>query len=163
MRRKDREVKDINELLQIIDKCKVCRIGMQDKNGLYIVPMNFEYKYEHNQLVLYFHSAKEGRKIDALKENSNVCFEMDCDHRLITGDEACQYTYSYKSIIGSGKVVFIDDYDEKKLALSVLMRHQTGHEFEFDNKMADRVCVFKIVAQEFTGKHRPYMAQYKIS
>ena len=154
MRRKEREVKDINELIKIIDKCKVCRIAMQDKAGLYIVPMNFGYTYENNQLVLYFHSAKEGRKISALKENCDICFEMDCDHRLITGDKACKYTYSYKSIIGNGKVVFIDDPDEKKFALSVLMKHQTGQDFVFDDKMAEGVCVFKIMVQEFTGKYR---------
>lgn len=75
LRRKDREVTETNELIQIIDQCKVCRIGMQDNAGLYIVPMNFGYTYENNQLVLFFHSAKEGRKIQALKENSVVCFD----------------------------------------------------------------------------------------
>lgn len=154
LRRKDREVKDINDLLQIVETCKVCRIAMQDNAGLYIVPMNFGYLYENNQLVLYFHSAKEGRKITAIKENDNVCFEMDCDHRLITGDVACKYTYAYKSIVGYGKVVFIDDPDEKKFALSVLMKHQTCQDFSFDDKMASSVCVFKIVVNEFTGKCR---------
>lgn len=123
MRRKDREVNEINELLPIIDQCKTCRIAMQDNAGIYIVPLNFGYIYENNQLVLYFHSAKEGRKIYTLKENSNVCFEMDCEHRLITGDTACKYSYSFKSIIGNGTAVFIDDAEEKKSALSILMKH----------------------------------------
>ena len=92
MRRKDREVVDQKEIMRIIDKCKVCRIAMQDKAGLYIVPMNFGYTYEDSQLVLFFHSAKEGRKISALKENRNVCFEMDCEHQLITADVACAAT-----------------------------------------------------------------------
>lgn len=123
MRRKDREVNEINELLPIIDQCKTCRIAMQDNAGIYIVPLNFGYIYENNQLVLYFHSAKEGRKISTLKENSDVCFEMDCEHRLITGDTACKYSYSFKSIIGKGTAVFIDDAEEKKSALSILMKH----------------------------------------
>ncbi|GAE86987.1 pyridoxamine 5'-phosphate oxidase family protein [Acetivibrio straminisolvens] len=155
MRRKDREVTEIKELIQIIDQCKVCRIGMQDNAGLYIVPMNFGYTYESNQLVLFFHSAKDGRKVRALKENSDVCFEMDCEHRLITGDIACQYSYSFKSIIGNGKAVFIDDVEEKKTALSALMKHQTGKDFSFDDKMVDSVLVFKIIADEFTGKYHP--------
>lgn len=155
MRRKDREVKDIKELLQIIDKCKVCRIAMQDNAGLYIVPMNFGYVFENNKLVLYFHSAKEGRKITALKVNSDICFEMDCEHRLIKGDEACRYSYSFKSIVGNGKVVFIDDIDEKKFALSSLMKHQTGKDFIFDDRMVYSVCVFKILVQEFAGKYHP--------
>lgn len=153
MRRKDREVTDINELMKIIDQCKVCRIAMEDKDGLYIVPMNYGYSYKDNQLVLFFHSAKEGRKITALKDNSDVCIEMDCEHRLITGDEACQYSYSFKSIIGNGEAVFIDDVEEKKTALSILMKHQSGKDFSFDDRMVKGVAVFKIVVHSFTGKY----------
>lgn len=155
MRRKDREVIDLKELLQIIDQCKVCRIAMHDKAGLYIVPMNFGYTYENGQLELFFHSAKEGRKISALKENSNVCFEMDCEHRLITADVACNYGYFFKSIIGNGKVVFIDSIEEKKTALSLLMKHQTGQDFSFDDQMVNSVSVFKIIVHNYSGKeHR---------
>jgi nitroimidazol reductase NimA-like FMN-containing flavoprotein (pyridoxamine 5'-phosphate oxidase superfamily) len=153
MRRKDREVTDINYLMKIIDQCKVCRIAMKDEDGLYIVPMNYGYSFESSKLVLYFHSAQEGRKINALKANNEVCFEMDCENRLISGDTACDYAYSFKSIIGNGKVVFIDDAEEKKLALSSLMKHQTGKVFLFDNKMVDGVAVFKIIVSDFSGKY----------
>lgn len=155
MRRKDREVTEPQELLQIIDQCKVCRIGMRDEFGLYIVPMNFGYTYENGQLVLFFHSAKQGRKLDALKANGEVCFEMDCEHSLLTADAACNYGYYFKSIIGNGKAEFIDNVEEKKAALSALMKHQTGQDFVFDDKMAAAVTVFKIAAASFTGKdHR---------
>jgi len=87
---------------------------------------------------------------------------MDCEHRLITGDTACQYSYSFKSIIGNGKVVFIDDAEEKKAALSALMKHQTGKDFSFDDKMIDSVLVFKIIVHEFTGKYHPWKI-YKAS
>lgn len=155
MRRKDREVTDMNELIKIIDQCKVCRIAMEDKDGLYIVPMNFGYTYEDNQLVLYFHSAMEGRKITALKDNYDVCIEMDCEHRLITGVEACQYSYAYKSIIGNGEALFIDDVVEKKTAMSILMKHQTGKDFSLDDRMVKGVSVFKIIVHSFTGKYHP--------
>ena len=155
MRRKDREVTEINELMKIIDQCKVCRIAMEDKDGLYIVPMNYGYSYEDNQLVLFFHSAMEGRKITALKDNSDVCIEMDCEHSLITGDEACQYSYSYKSIIGNGEALFIDDVVEKKKAMSILMKHQTRKDFSLDDRMVNSVSVFKIIVHSFTGKYHP--------
>jgi nitroimidazol reductase NimA-like FMN-containing flavoprotein (pyridoxamine 5'-phosphate oxidase superfamily) len=155
MRRKDREVTEVNELLQIIDQCKVCRVAMQDQAGLYIVPLNFGYTFENDQLVLFFHSAKEGRKIDALTANSDVCFEMDCEHRLISADEACGYGYYFKSVIGNGRAVFVDNVTEKEHALSVLMKHQTGKDFIFDERMVEGVCVFKIIVHHFTGKdHR---------
>ncbi|HPT87858.1 MAG TPA: pyridoxamine 5'-phosphate oxidase family protein [Bacillota bacterium] len=154
MRRKDREVTDKSELIKIIEECKVCRIAMQDRDGLYIVPMNFGYAFEEDTLILYFHSAKEGRKVDALKENPEVCIEMDCGHALITGDSACKYSYYYKSIIGNGTAVVIDDIEEKKTALSALMKHQTGREFSFDEKMVSAVAVFKIVVHQYSGKAR---------
>ena len=152
MRRKDREVVDQKEIIQIIDHCKVCRIAMHDKEGLYIVPLNFGYSYENSQLVLFFHSAKEGRKISAMKENSNICFEMDCEHQLITADVACGYGYFFKSIIGNGKVVFLDDIEEKKTALSLLMKHQTGQDFSFEDHMVTSVFVFKIIVNSYSGK-----------
>jgi len=128
---------------------------MKDETGLYIVPMNFGYSFDGNQLVLFFHSAKQGRKIDSLKANNEVCFEMDCEHKLLDADTACNYGFYFKSVIGNGQAEFIDDIEEKKSALSVLMKHQTGQDFTFDDKMAGIVTVFKIVASSFTGKdHR---------
>lgn len=153
MRRKDREVVDIHELLNIIQECRICHLGMQDERGIYIVPLNYGFEYVNNQLVLYFHSAKVGRKIDALKLNPNVCFEMDCDHRLIEGDKACDYSFGFKSIIGNGQVSFLESYDEKLRGLQLLMHHETLKEFEFDERMVNMVTVMKVVAEEFSGKY----------
>lgn len=153
MRRKDREVTEIKQLMEIIESCKVCRIAMQDKDGLYIVPLNFGYEYKEENLTLYFHSAKKGRKIDALAENPSVCFEMDCAHRLIEDANACEYSYAFKSIIGNGLASMVDELEEKKKALSLLMLHQTGKEFLFDEERAALVAVFKVVVSSFTGKH----------
>lgn len=153
MRRKDREVTDINELLEIIQECRICHLGMQDDKGIYIVPLNYGFEYVDNQLNLYFHSAKVGRKIDALKLNPNVCIEMDCDHRLIEGEKACDYSFGFKSVIGNGQASFVEDYDEKLKGLQLLMLHETMKEFEFDTKMVNMVTVMKVVVQEFTGKY----------
>lgn len=153
MRRKDREVTDINELLAIIQECRICHLGMQDDKGIYIVPLNYGFEYVDNQLNLYFHSAKVGRKIDALKLNPNVCIEMDCDHRLIEGEKACDYSFGFKSVIGNGQASFVENYDEKLKGLQLLMHHETMKEFEFDTKMVNMVTVMKVVVQEFTGKY----------
>lgn len=152
MRRKDREITETEEILKIIDTCKVCRIAMQDKDEIYIVPMNFGYIYEDDRLVLFFHSAAEGRKIEVLKRQKKVGFEMDCEHRLITAESACGYGYSFASIIGNGQVEFIEQTDDKIRALKELMKHQTGQDFEFDHKMIQSVTAFKIVSTTFSGK-----------
>jgi len=153
MRRKDREVTNINEKIEIINNCKVIRLGMQDKEGLYIVPLNFGYSYLEDKLTLYFHSAKEGRKLDAIVENSDVAFEMDCEHRLIEADTACLYGFAFKSIVGNGVASIVENMEEKKRALSLLMKHQTGKNFAFEDKHAKAVAVFKVDVTNFSAKY----------
>ena len=152
MRRKDREIKEISELLQIIEKCKVFRLALKDNDGLYIVPLSLGYIYDNNQLTLLFHGAKEGRKSDAIKINNEVAFEMDCDISPMEGNTACDYGVWYKSIIGNGKAFEIENSEEKRNALSMIMKHQTGKEFTFDDNMVKGVAVFKIIVNSFSGK-----------
>ena len=155
MRRKDREVTEPAALLEIIRECKICRVAMQDEPGLYIVPLNYGYEFDGDKLTLYFHSAKEGRKIDILSKAPVVAFEMDCSHQLIESEIACRNGYAYKSIIGQGNASLIEDTDEKIKGLSLIMIHQTGKEFEMPPQAANSVAVFRINATEFTGKSRP--------
>lgn len=156
MRRTDREVTKIDDLFEIIDQCKVCRIAMIDERKSYIVPMNFGYDEIEGKLIFYFHSAKQGRKIEIMKKNNQVCIEMDCEHQLVEADVACDYGYYYASIIGNGTVEFIDEITLKKHALLKIMSHQTGRdEFTFDVKSVQSVTVFQIVMDDYTGKRKP--------
>lgn len=152
MRRKDREITDIEEIRDIIEKCKVCRLAMQDEEGLYLVPLNFGYEFEKESLALYFHSAKEGRKLRAIQKNSKVCFEMDCEHTLIEANTPCAYGYEYACVMGNGKATILEHTEEKRLALSKLMWHQTGKAFEISEQMSDSVVVIKVIAESYTGK-----------
>ncbi|MBQ8815317.1 MAG: pyridoxamine 5'-phosphate oxidase family protein [Lachnospiraceae bacterium] len=154
MRRKDRQVTDITELKNIIESCKVCRIGMIDEQGVYIVPLNFGYEFVDEQLKLYFHCAKEGRKLSAIAANPSVCVEMDCEHQLVEGDIACEYGYRFASVIGNGNTVIVEDIEEKKHGLSVLMRHQTGKDFAFEDAQTRSVAVVRIDVEAFTGKRK---------
>src|SRR5215469_1741142 len=125
MRRKDKEIIDINEKLEIIKKCKICRLGLSENNIPYIVPINYGYSYKNGILTLYFHSTIEGKKIDILKNNNNACFEIDCDTKLIENEVPCKHGYEFKSIIGFGKIKFLENYDEKINGLNYLMKQQT--------------------------------------
>ena len=154
MRRKDREVTNRIELKQILDTCNVCRVAYQDAEGLTIVPMNFGYDYTEH-LSLYFHSAKAGRKFDAFQIPQIVAFEMDGAHRLIEGEEACDYSYSFVSIIGNGTMSIVEDDDEKIKALQLLMHHETKREFEIDSAMVNKVAIFRLEVSYFTGKYHP--------
>ena len=108
------------------------------------------------KITLYFHSAKEGKKIDMIKNNSNACFGIDCDTKLVEGEKPCDYGYEFKSIIGFGKIVFLDTIDEKITGLNYLMKQQTGKDIKFDfeeNKLRN-VVVFKMLVDEFSGKEK---------
>mgnify|MGYP000929694907 CR=1 FL=1 len=102
MRRVDREVKDINEIISIIKKCDVCRIGLNDCEYPYIVPLNFGFSMKEGKIELYFHGASVGKKMDLIKQNDHAFFEMDCSHKLIEGDRACKYTMEFESVMGNG-------------------------------------------------------------
>jgi len=154
MRRQDRAVTDPIELRNILDICNICRIAYQDSEGLTIVPLNFGYVYD-DHLTLYFHSAKAGRKFDAFQTHQTVAFEMDGAHRLIEGEAACDYSYSFVSLVGNGMVSLVDDVEEKKLALQYLMRHETKRDFEITAEMTQMVAIIRLVVTHFTGKYHP--------
>lgn len=155
MTKREREVTDIQEILAILDKCKVVHIGLTDKDQPYIVPMNYGYTYEDQQLTLFLHGAVKGYKYDLIKANPKVCFEMECDVMPFEGKVACQYGMVYSSIIGKGTAEIVEDVEEKKRALSILMKTQTGKDFAFNEKLVSIVNVIEIHVMEFTAKKRP--------
>ena len=157
MRRKDREVKNRNEIEDIFSKCKTCHVAMIDGDMPYVVPLSFGYRFtDGDVLELYFHSAFEGRKLNILKRNNKVCFEISSEGENVVNIEApCDSGYFYSCVIGNGKVEFIEDIAEKCDALSVLFTHQSGQDVVFDRSQAESVCVYKIVSSDFTGKRKP--------
>ena len=155
MRRKDREVTNIADIISILNLCKTCHVAMIDGNVPYIVPLSYGYEIEHNVLTMYFHSAKEGRKLDILKKNNNVCFELCSEGEPVHAETPCNSGYYYSSIIGYGEVVFIDDPEEIRRALAKMFMHQTGTEVEFNDEQTQAVCVYKIISKEFAGKRKP--------
>jgi len=158
MRRKDKEIIDINDKLAIIQKCKVCRIGLSENSKPYIIPLNYGYSFENNTLSLFFHSAKEGRKMDIIKTNNQACFEVDCDNQLIEGKEACDYNYAFKSVIGFGKIILLENIDEKIDGLNKIMEHQTGEDeiFTYSAEKVKNIIIYKLAVEEFTGKRKQF-------
>ena len=76
MRRAEKEVKDLEQLEEILRDCNTVRIGTQDAEGMFIVPVNYGYDLTEGQLTLYLHSAREGRKAAAFRRGGAVAFEM---------------------------------------------------------------------------------------
>ena len=148
MRRKEREITNREEMEKILLESKICRLAMVDGDKPYMVPMNFGYRNGY----LYLHSAMEGRKIDLIRKNPNVCFEVDQLIRFKKASVACDWGAEYKSVIGSGRAQFLNSSEEKIQALKVIMSQYSSREFEFSPDMLDKTLVIKVGVDQMTGK-----------
>ena len=155
MRRSDREITDWQDTLAIIESCDVCRLGLNDNGRIYIVPMNFGFLTEDGHMTLYFHCAHEGRKLDILRVHPQVGFEMDCDHQLFPGNEACQYGMRYASVIGEGLMTIVETDVEKRDGLAAIMKkYAPERTFTFDQAALDYVTVLRLDVSEWSAKRR---------
>jgi nitroimidazol reductase NimA-like FMN-containing flavoprotein (pyridoxamine 5'-phosphate oxidase superfamily) len=149
LRRKEKEITDKSEIESIIRKSLVCRLGIVDEGLPYIVPLCFGY----DKGALFFHSAKEGRKIEILKKNNQVCFEFDITPEVQPGGRtACAWGMKYRSVIGFGKALFIKDPEERHKALDVIMRQYADGDFEYSEKSFEKALVIKVEIESMTGK-----------
>ncbi len=153
MRRKNREVTELTEIIKIINACKVCRLAMVDNGAPYVVPLNFGYRQDDSVITIFLHCAKEGRKIEILKQNSQVCIEMDQMKELLRGEKGCDYSCYFESFIGTGQAVFLDDATVKADALQAIMKQQTGRDdFYFDQHILDQTAVIAVKLNHYSGK-----------
>lgn len=149
MRRTEREIKDRNEIETILKQASVCRLGLSIDDIPYIVPLNYGYKDN----CLFFHCAKEGKKIEIIRQNNNVCFEIDIDSNIKKSDSPCKWSAQYKSIIGFGRAFIVEDRKEKIRGLDVIMSHYRDRQkFEYTEKSLNDVLIIKVVIEEMTGK-----------
>ena len=156
MTKRERQVTDEKQILQILDTAKVLHLGLAVNNEPYVVPMNYGYTMENGKLTVYLHSAVKGKKLDMIRENPNVFFEIDCDLQPFgEGDIPCQYGMVYSSVMGRGKATIVEDVEEKIAAMSTLMKTQTNKEFSFNERLVSIVAVIRIDVAEYTAKHRP--------
>ncbi len=156
MRRKDRQITDLEAIRAILDKAKVLHLAMIDGDRPYVVPLNYGYTLENGALTLYLHSAREGRKLDVLRQNDRVAFVLETNVSQVPGgDIPCKYGEAYASVMGEGRAVLLTDSAEKMAALSILMKTQTGRDFAFTPAMTDAVAVLRLDVDSFTAKARP--------
>ena len=155
MTKREYQITDEQQIIAILDAGKVLHLGLAVDNEPYVVPMNYGYVLEAGKLVLYLHSALRGKKLDMIRANSRVFFEIDCDLMPFEGKVPCQYGLAYSSVMGRGTARIIEDVEKKKQAMSILMKTQTGKDFSFDDKLVSIVTVIRIDAAEYTAKHRP--------
>jgi nitroimidazol reductase NimA-like FMN-containing flavoprotein (pyridoxamine 5'-phosphate oxidase superfamily) len=151
MRKRDKETTDFNDIEKILKESKVCRLAFNDDNYPYIVPMNFGYKNRE----LYFHSAKNGKKVDLIKTNNQASFEIDVEHQIIKSTDECKWTARYESVTGYGTIIILNEPAEKIAALKTIMTHYSGPEasdWKFDENIINRVLTFKLIIKKILRK-----------
>ena len=155
MTKRERQVTDRGEIARILEAGKVLHLGLAVDNEPYVVPMNYGHTFEDGKLTLYLHSALRGKKLDMIRANPRVFFEIDCDRMPFDGKLPCQYGMVYSSLMGRGTATLVEDVEEKIRAMVHLMKTQTGKDFTFDEKLVSIVAVIRIDVEEYTAKHRP--------
>lgn len=148
MRRNEKAVTDPAELQQILRDGRICRLAITAEPAPYIVPLNYGYR----DAVLYFHSALAGRKIELLRQNPLVGFEISLDLGIATGAQACNWGARYRSVIGFGRIKFIDDLEEKRHGLDAIMAQYAPGDFSYPDATIKGTCVYKLQITEMTGK-----------
>jgi len=136
---------------EIISRADICYVGMVDEQNMpYVIPMNFGYK----DGVIYLHSGPTGRSIDILNKNHNVCITFSIDHELVFQHPkvACSYRMKAKSVICCGKVRFIENMDDKREILNIIMAQYSDKTFEYSDPAVKNVKIWEIPIDKISAK-----------
>jgi len=148
MRNKKMEITDKNEIEDVLKNATVIRLAMCDGVMPYVVPVGFG----HKDGAIYFHSSRKGMKMDILKKNNNVCFEVETGVEPTAGEKACNYDFKYKSIIGFGAAHIVESEEEKLKGLDTIMEHYAEPPFEYKPGMVKAVGIVRIDIEGMKGK-----------
>ncbi len=148
MRKKNKEIKDEKSIREIISNSLICRLGIFDDDYPYIVPMNYGY---HNN-ALYFHCAGEGKKIELLRRNNKVCFEIEQSSEIIKDPVSCNWTMKYCSVIGYGIIEILSDHESKKEGLDIIMRHYGKNDNTYKQKVIEEMLILKLSITSLRAK-----------
>lgn len=146
---------DIQTIENIIKECNFCHLAIVDNQQPYIVGMNFGYKDK----TLFFHSAKEGKKIELLKQNNNVSVFFTTQTEIFFRHEqvACSWRQRYKSVQAFGKANFIEQYEKKIEAMSIFMENfRPNFDFQFSKPSIENIIVFKVEIETWSGRSFEY-------
>ncbi len=149
MRKANQEIKDPVILEEVLADAQICRMAMMDGDRPYILPFNYGYK----DRCIYIHSAPAGKKIDLLRKNPAVCFELEHTVKIIPKERACKWATLYRSVVGYGEVEILTDFNQKKEGLEIIMaQHGAPDKTEFEPKEVGFIVILKLHITSLTGK-----------
>lgn len=148
MRRKEKEIADRAEMEAVIAEAQVCRMALCAGDQPYVVPLCFGYA----DGTFYFHCALEGRKLDIVKQNSNVCLELEAGVSLKTGGKACEWGMNFRSVIACGRAERVDEAEARRQALDLIMAHYAPGQFDYGEAALAKIVVLQVKTTSMTGK-----------
>jgi len=151
------QITDREEIKSILDNAAICRLGFSEQGIPYVIPINYGYTYENDIITLFFHSGREGRKLEIIKTNPIVCFEADTVQRLNPEEDPGGNAIKWESIIGTGTIEDVTDFDEKKFMLGNMMKiFKKYNPYYKPNPLTDsriiNIKMLKLVLDEFKAK-----------
>lgn len=156
MIRKDREITEYADIVKIVQRCHVCRLAFNDRQEgyPYVVPMNFGVAYNNEKLILAFHCAKRGKKLDLLQADNHVAFEMECDVQLVYNHLHHHNTDIFKSVIGHGTAEIVNDVTEKENLLQAIVDRYHKEKVKVTSNDVSRCLIFKVLVTQIWGKEK---------
>jgi nitroimidazol reductase NimA-like FMN-containing flavoprotein (pyridoxamine 5'-phosphate oxidase superfamily) len=149
------DISDKTAQLDVIQRSQVCHLAMVDGDVPYVLPFNFGIEGEK---IIYLHSSFQGRKIEVLKKNNNVCISFSLDYELYKQSEimACSWSMKYRSVMVTGKLYFVDELEEKRKALDAIMRQFSENNFKYSDAAINNVCIMRVEIEQMTGRSFRY-------
>jgi hypothetical protein len=139
---------NFHQIQSVLNKAFVCRLALSVGDRPYLVPVCFGFL----DSILYFHSGPGGKKLEMLAENSQVCFEFEADVEVIPSFTPCQFSMRYRSLIGYGQAVLVEDSTEKRAGLDAIIRQYGGVLGDYGDAALARVEVYAVRIDWMTYK-----------
>ena len=154
MRRQERAITDPGQIEALIAQNQILRVAFYDRGELYIVPVNYGYRYHNGVYTFYFHGAAAGRKYELSRCGPRVGFELDSAYRLLEGPSPCQYSAAYASVIGTGRITLVEDPEEKQRGLDAILSQARGvrQEWSYPEASLQKTAVFRLEAETLSCK-----------
>ena len=153
-------IKSKTKIIKFLNEEDTGRISSIDEHGFpQIIPMNFVFLNDS----VYMHSHIRGEKIENIKRNSKVGFEVDRNLEFLPSyfsdpEDASLADTLYISVVIKGEALLVENNEEKVLALNGLMKkyQPEGRYKPMDKDMdvLDATAVIKIIPKEMNGKYK---------
>jgi uncharacterized protein len=153
LRKSNKKITDLAVIIDILNACHTGRLGTVGADGWPMVkPLSFAY----HEGQIWFHCALEGEKLDDIRRDSRVCFEVDIPVAYVKGtpENPCRAEYLYRSVIVRGRAVIVQERAERLHGLDLLMaKYQPqGGDGPYPEEKLALTCVVRIDIDDISGK-----------